>query len=201
VTPLSRREQKQALRRKVLKERDALNPEEHRRKSARVCAQVVRLPDFAEADTVMLFASFGSEVNTWPLIDAAIAARKSVVLPAVVAGDAQLVLRYVSDRDAELRPGKWGILEPLPCCPQAQPAHIDFILLPGVAFDETGGRIGYGGGYYDCLLNQVMELQLGPTLVAVAFELQIATSVPQSTKDMPVPTIVTQNRVIRCKTS
>ena len=95
--------------------------------------------------------------------------------------------------ETELRPGPWRIPEPDPArCDLAAPADIDFILVPGVAFDPDGGRLGYGAGYYDRLL-AAWPAPL-PALVALAFEIQIVPAVPVLAGDHRVDLIVTESQ-------
>ena len=104
-----------------------------------------------------------------------------------------LVLYQVASLETDLRPGTWGIPEPDPAhCGLAAPADIDFILVPGVAFDPDGGRLGYGAGYYDRLLAAWVSPL--PPLVAAAFELQIVPAVPVLAGDHRVDLVVTESQ-------
>ncbi|MFO7947337.1 MAG: 5-formyltetrahydrofolate cyclo-ligase [Armatimonadota bacterium] len=189
---------KVALRREVLERRDSLDDAEHRRMSMAVMDHLKTLPDFQAAQTPLLFASFGSEVDTWPLLEALVQSEVTPLLPAVGEAAGKLHLRAVEDLDADLAPGPWGIMEPTEECRELQISDLDFILVPGVAFDESGRRLGYGGGYYDRLLEAAENCQPAPALAAVAFELQIVPFVPAQPHDRRVPTIVTENRIINC---
>ena len=104
------------------------------------------------------------------------------------------MLHEVRDLDAELRPGTWGIPEPVPARNRlAAPDGIDFVLVPGLVFDPDGGRIGYGAGYYDRLLGSWPEPL--PPLVAAAFDLQIVPAVPVLAADRRVDLVVTESRI------
>ena len=97
------------------------------------------------------------------------------------------------DLDADLTPGPWGIREPDPRrCPPVRPGDVDLVLVPGVAFDAGGGRLGYGGGYYDRLLGTCAE---ATTLVAAAFEVQMVERVPMGPGDRRVDLVVTERGV------
>ncbi|MFP3903124.1 MAG: 5-formyltetrahydrofolate cyclo-ligase [Armatimonadota bacterium] len=189
---------KVALRREVLERRDSLDDAQHRRMSAAVMQNLKTLPDFQAARTPLLFASFGSEVDTWPLLEALVQSDVTPVLPAVGEQPGVLRLRAVEDSDADLTPGPWGIMEPTDACRELKVGDLDFILIPGVAFDETGRRLGYGGGYYDRLLEAAEWCQPALSLAAVAFELQIVPLVPAQSHDRRVPVVVTENRIINC---
>ena len=92
----------------------------------------------------------------------------------------------------ELTPGPFGIAEPRPSCPTVAPAALDVILVPGVAFDRAGGRLGYGGGFYDRFLAACTGPRLG-----LAFALQLVACVPREAHDLPLAVLVTEAEVIR----
>lgn len=190
------REHKLAVRQQVQAARDALDPAERQARSAAICRMIVGLPEFEQAGSVMLFASFGSELSTRELIERTLTTGKRLILPAVQ-GRGRLALRVVCDPATELARGKWGIPEPCVRCPEIAVGELDFLLVPGLAFDERGGRVGYGGGYYDCLIRQLVARPQPPAIVAACFELQLLPTVPTSNHDLPVPIIVTEARVIR----
>jgi 5-formyltetrahydrofolate cyclo-ligase len=188
---------KQVLRREVLARRGALTATERAEASRKIARRLARLTEFQEAETVLLFASFGHEVDTWELMRRAAAAHKRVVLPRVQKHKPDMELRAVTDLEQQLAPGAMGIMEPVLGCPEVQAAELDLIMLPGVAFDVNGGRLGYGGGYYDRLLARLAKQGCSPALVAIAFEMQIVDEVPMGADDMRVPLIVTEEREIR----
>jgi 5-formyltetrahydrofolate cyclo-ligase len=108
-----------------------------------------------------------------------------------------LALHAVSDPERDLAPGCFGIDEPI-CerCPERSLADVDFVLVPGLAFDRLGGRLGYGGGFFDYILNVRTDLIESGAVVAVAFGLQIVDRVPLAGWDMRVPLIVTEDEMI-----
>ena len=181
---------KDTLRKQVLNARAALSPAVRHAKSALIEERLFALPAFHEATVVMFFASFRSEADTHPMIRRALAEGKRVVLPKVQ-GQA-LVLIEIGDFDRDVSPGAWGIPEPRSGVP-VRLGDIGMIIVPGAAFDERGNRMGYGAGFYDHLLSDYQ----GAT-VAVAFELQVAPSVPTEPHDVPVKLIVTEERAIDC---
>lgn len=191
--------QKLAVRQEVLERRDALTEQEHRDRSRGVLENLRKLDAFRGPDTILLFASFGTEVDTWPLLEELTESAKSLVLPAVGDQSGVLHLRVVEDLQSDLEDGVWGIREPSEGCPEVDVGELDFLCIPGVAFDESGGRIGYGGGYYDRLLSQAAQITPQAALVAIAFELQIIPVVPTDPHDRRVPVIVTEERVINCR--
>jgi 5-formyltetrahydrofolate cyclo-ligase len=183
---------KAALRRKILARRDAVDHAVRVRLSAAALARVASLRAFREAGVLLAYVSFGSELETRPLLHAVLTSGQTLVLPRVDRPARRLVLHEVRDLEAELQPGTWGIAEPVARCPIVAPAAIDFVLVPGVAFDPLGGRIGYGAGYYDRLLAAWPPPV--PPLVAAAFELQVVPAVPVLASDRRVGLVVTESR-------
>ena len=104
-----------------------------------------------------------------------------------------LEIHAVCDTGREIAPGYRGIPEPHADCPRVALASIDWVLVPGIAFDAEGRRVGYGGGYYDRLLPL---LEKGAARVAGAFELQIVERVPAAPHDTTVDAIVTERRTL-----
>jgi 5-formyltetrahydrofolate cyclo-ligase len=186
-------EAKLALRRRVLARRDALAPEIRSAASEAIVKRITALPEFGAATAVLLTLAFRSEWNTLALVRAAIATGKTVAVPRVDVEARMLELHALSDPDREIATGHMGIPEPFPGNPRIARDTIDFVLVPGVAFDLAGRRLGYGGGYYDRLLPL-----LSPHVarVAGAFELQLVDRVPAAPHDVGVDTIVTESRTL-----
>ena len=186
-------EAKLALRREVLARRDALPADVHAAASAAIAQKVAALPEFAAASAVLLTLAFRSEWNTRPLLDAALAASKTVVVPRVDRQTRMLELHSIADPDRDIVHGHLDIPEPLPTRPRVSRDAIDFVLVPGVAFDPEGRRLGYGGGYYDRLLPL---LSPRAARVAGAFDIQIVERVPAAPHDVRVDAIVTESRTV-----
>jgi 5-formyltetrahydrofolate cyclo-ligase len=202
MQPINLRPIKTALRREVLARREALTCEEIAAKSRAITDHLLCLPTIPDAECVLAFASFGSEVRTLPLIEALLQAGKRVLLPKVNCATRTLDLYAVECCSTDLEPGIWDIPEPI-CsrCELCSPRDLDFILVPGVAFDLQGHRLGYGGGFYDDLLAREQHRLTSGQIVAVAFELQIVPEVPTRDKDIPVPYVMTEERLIRTETA
>jgi len=186
-------EAKLALRRQVLARRDALSLEERAVASAAIATRIPALPKFVAAKTVLLTLAFRSEWNTRPLVRAALDAAKIVVVPRVNTQTRMLELLSIDDPDRDVVPGHLGIPEPKPERPHVSREAIEFVLVPGVAFDLDGRRLGYGGGYYDRLLPL---LPPHAARVAGAFELQLVEHVPAAPHDVAVDEIVTESRIV-----
>lgn len=157
-------------------------------KSRKIGELLFALPEFQSARIVMFFASFRSEVETGLMIRHALTSGKRVILPKVKGKD--LALFEIRDFEKDVSPGTWGILEPV-ASRSIDLAEIDLIIVPGVAFDERGNRLGYGAGYYDRLLSTFTN-----ATVALAFELQIVPQIHADPHDVPVKKIVTEKRIL-----
>lgn len=199
MQPTNLRPIKDALRREITAIRDALSPADRAARSAAIAARLLDLPQLIEAECVMLYSSFRSEVETPNLIATLLSQGKSVVLPKVNRQTRTLDLYAIADLEADTAPGPWSIKEPVPARTElVSPRDLDFLIVPGVAFDEQGHRCGYGGGYYDDLLARLRHRLEPEQVVAVAFELQVVPQVPARAKDIPVPYIATETRLIHC---
>jgi 5-formyltetrahydrofolate cyclo-ligase len=182
---------KKALRGRVRVLRDALSPQERDRGSARIARRLFDLPEMSSASTVMVFSSFGSEVDTAPIIERLVAEGRRAVLPRVVNGEIEPITYRPDGRMSE---ASFGALEPTDGEP-IQPEDVDVVVTPGLAFDRRGYRVGYGGGFYDRFFKRTR-----PDVVkaAIGFELQVVDEVPRGGQDVPVDLIVTDEGVIRC---
>ncbi len=186
-------EAKLALRRQVLAGRDAMAPVDRTTAAQAIIARIIALPSFATSRTVLLTLAFRTEWNTLPLVRAALASGKTVAIPRVNLATRMLDLHALADPDHDVGAGHQGIPEPLPHCPTLPPGTLDWVLVPGVAFDSAGRRLGYGGGFYDRLLPLVPR---GAMRVAGAFDMQIVHRVPAAPHDHGVDAIVTESRTI-----
>jgi len=176
---------KKALRRRVISLRDALDTETISRRSAAARQSLFGTDAYQNAHTVHLFVPFGTEVDTRPILEDLWTRDVRAVLPRV-APDRQLDHLAVTGWE-ELEPGAYSIPEPVAHCPAVDPALVDLILVPGVAFDRQGGRLGYGGGYYD----RFLETCPAPR-VALAFDLQMVDEVVREDHDLLVDEIITE---------
>lgn len=187
---------KSALRKELLQRRNSIPPEVRKVKSLSIQTALAELEELQNAGTVLLFASFRSEVDMAGTITGALAASKRVLLPKVDNATGTLQLFEISSLE-ELVAGYMGIPEPAGSADNmaADVNSVDAIVIPGACYDEKGDRVGYGGGYYDRLL---AGLQKKIPIIAPAFEEQLVTSVPAEPHDIRVSIIVTDRRVMRC---
>ena len=172
--------------------RNALPVVAREARSQKIAVRVVELPEFKAARTVVAFASTGSEVQTRAVIESVWSRKGTLALPRVT-GDA-LSLREVASQ-TELQQGAFGVAEPPEDSPSVKPLDVDFALVPALAVDPRGFRLGYGRGFYDRLLPL---LERACTCV-VAYDFQLLAEIPELPFDASVDLIVTDERVIRAK--
>ncbi len=184
---------KTELRQQILARRGHLTAEERARKSAAIGERLFALEEFKAAGCALFFVGFGSEVETLPMIRQALLQGKRVIAPKVRETKSELELRELRDPEVELHPGAMGILEPDETCPLVAREEIDLIIVPAVAWDEKGYRVGYGGGFYDRLLAKARDIPK----VGIGFECQVVSEVPRKEHDLGVDVLVTESRVIR----
>ena len=185
---------KAALRALVLKRRDGLDPATRQVASRRIVDAVRAREDFRDARSVMAYASFGSEVDTAVLCETVLRECKMLLLPRVDKTRGAIRVYEVRDLASDLDTNRWGIREPRPeSCREIGPGELEFVFVPGVAFDAHGGRLGYGKAYYDHLLAASTQAGGSPALVAGAFAVQVVDRVPMEPHDVRIPVIVTED--------
>jgi 5-formyltetrahydrofolate cyclo-ligase len=190
------REQKRRIRSSILALRRELPEPERVARSRRVWERLTALSCYQHASVILGYMAFDKEVLTDGLLRQAMASGKQVVLPVVQADRLRLALYAVRNLERDVVPGYRGILEPRPLYthPVAL-AELELVLVPGVAFDLWGVRLGFGIGYYDRLLG---ELPQGIPTVGLAFDFQVVPRLPRQPHDIALDAIVIESRVIRC---
>ena len=188
---------KQAIRKTILTEREALSSEARAAYSAAITERLLQMPAYLEAGAVLGYMNFGAEFASESWVERALAEGKRLALPKVNHHTNRLDLYWVNDLENQLAAGLWGIREPVvERCERLDSLNeVEFVLLPGVAFTRGGARLGYGGGYYDKLLAGMTSR---PALVAAAFALQVVEQLPQEADDVKVEWIVTERETIAC---
>jgi 5-formyltetrahydrofolate cyclo-ligase len=191
--------EKTKLRRDISLCRELIHQEARKEKNAAIWAGLQALPQFTTARSVLLYASCGSEVDTWHVITHCLSSRIMTVLPRVTdKGDRLHLFQILTPED--LAPGYRGIFEP-----HAMPEReidldaIDIVVAPGVAFDESCNRLGHGKGYYDKLLGSLkMRDSAGrkPFIAALAYEEQVVPSIYCGPYDIKMDAVITDRRTI-----
>ncbi|MDY6863536.1 MAG: 5-formyltetrahydrofolate cyclo-ligase [Thermodesulfobacteriota bacterium] len=187
---------KKVLRNKIIVLRDSLSLEDREEKSKIIKRHLFKLPEFAKAKIILFFVSFRSEVLTENMIKESLIQGKIIGVPRTDIKNKKIVFLRINNFDIDLQKGVYGIPEPKKNISNIiRQEYVGLIIVPGSVFDEKGNRVGYGGGFYDRYLS---FLDKKVPKVALAFDLQIVTSVPVLTAwDRPVDIIITEKRIIR----
>ena len=194
---------KKELRKKFIQLRNALSEEMRKEKSKKIASSVIAMQEFQKAEVVLLYNAIRSEVETKEIFQEANRLGKPIYFPRVIGDEMEF---YLIEEDSKLEVSSLGIYEPEMSdekrfLPKEQNAV--FVLMPGVAFDKAGNRIGYGGGYYDKYLKWLQEnLPNGDICkVAVGYECQMLDKEVIETEeyDMRCDYIVTEERVLKVK--
>ncbi|KXS40495.1 MAG: 5-formyltetrahydrofolate cyclo-ligase [Candidatus Frackibacter sp. T328-2] len=187
-------EAKAEQREKVLNYRQRLTDRELLGKSMEIKKKLFELKEFQEAEVIMFYIDFRNEVKTEFMIKEALKLGKRVLVPISQVEDRSLLLSELKDYDQELELGTYDILEPKKeYIRPVKYKKLDFVVVPGVAFDEECNRLGYGGGYYDRFS---AKLDDNVMRAALAFEIQIVDEVITGEYDLPVDKVLTEERVI-----
>lgn len=157
-----------------------------------MCERLVALPEFERARVIAFYMPLKFEIAPTRAMELALAQGKTVALPRVDDPTHTLTLHRYEIGDA-LHESAFMVREPAASAPQVAPVEVDLALVPGLAFDGRGQRLGYGQGYYDRLLVSLRGLRVG-----LAFDFQLLAEVPSFEHDVPVDALVTDRRVLRC---
>ncbi len=181
---------KRRIRREVLALRDAIEATERARLSGLAAERVLALPSVLEAGTVMVFWSFGSEIDTSGLIDGLFVRDVHVALPRIAGSELQA---HSWRRGEPLEATEFGAMEPARG-EQLDPSSIDVTVVPAVAFDRAGRRVGYGGGFYDRFLPRT---RADAARVGLGFGIQLIDGpLPGGRFDLPVHVVITDRETI-----
>ena len=185
---------KHDIRNDMAKAIDSFSKEEIDEKTSRIETRLFEFANFLESNISLLYINHDLEVTTRGILDRCLGYNKIVVLPAFNTETYQMKLMKVDNLDADLKIGPRGILEPDPVTCKVVPIErIDIAIIPGVALDEKGGRIGSGEGFYDRL---IPKLPITTRKVSLAFECQIVQQIPMESHDKYVDIIITEKRII-----
>jgi 5-formyltetrahydrofolate cyclo-ligase len=188
------KERKYEIRRRIAQQLDALSQEERSGKIRQVEERLFEFANYLEAKIVLLYLNGKLEVTSRHIIEKSFDLNKIVVLPSVDSAGTRIALLKVDNLERDLCVNAAGNPSPDPDrCKRVPIDRIDIALIPGVAFDEKGGRIGMGDGFYDRL---IPKLPATTRKVALAFEDQVLPQVPAETHDRPVDIIITERRII-----
>jgi len=165
-------------------------PKSHRTtESAQICARLNASEMWRTADLVLTFAPHVTEPDIWPVLIETLAEGKRIALPSYDFEQREYCAREIRNIQADVITGRYGIREPRPECPKAPLNQLDLVLVPGVAFDSRGRRLGRGKGFYDRLLALCSGVKCG-----VAYDEQVVAEVPAEPHDVVLNRILTPTR-------
>jgi 5-formyltetrahydrofolate cyclo-ligase len=180
---------KAALRQQAIAHRDALPPRERQQ-----AAEIIAAREFPRAVAGMIVSGFmplKSEISPLPLMRKVAAAGAQLALPVVAGRGKPLVMRAYAFGD-ELAAGQWGIRQPKPEAPEVAP---DILIVPLLAFDRAGHRLGYGAGYYDMTISSLRSRK-PVTAIGIAFATQEIDAVPITARDARLDLVLTEREVM-----
>jgi 5-formyltetrahydrofolate cyclo-ligase len=189
----------QNLRKTILTRRNTLTVDEQSKKSEQILSSLMAFREVQLAKTFFIYVNFRSEVQTIPFIIHCLSEGKTVLVPVTLVAEKKLLAVRITDIDGDLEAGYSGIPEPVPSLQQTMetdPSFIDMIILPGSVFDRRGGRLGYGGGYYDRFL---VDAAPQAVRVAVAYESQLIDRIELQPHDQLMDWIVTEKKIYSCR--
>jgi 5-formyltetrahydrofolate cyclo-ligase len=186
------KKQKAGLRKEIRATLKRISPAARDAASAQLCARLMEQSFWKDAASILFFAPLPDEADVWPLLEKAMAIGKIAALPRFDPANGSYTACRIQNLQNEFVTGKFGIREPGPGCVDIPLTQIDLVLVPGVAFDLRGNRLGRGRGFYDRLLAETRGVRCG-----IAFEEQIAGAVPAQEHDLKMNLILTPARCVR----
>lgn len=187
---------KEQLRKEFLVRRDAVAPLERARHSSLIRQRIFQHPAWRDALVILCYVSFGSEAETHTIIQEAIRFKKRVVIPIHDPASQETPLSELQ-RFSELGANHRGVLQIKPeFARPVEPHKIELALVPGIVFDRQGGRVGFGGGYFDRLLPKMPKAHR----LGLGYAMQIsAVPLPLESFDVRLHAIVTEKEIIHTK--
>lgn len=171
------------------KNRNRLTKEEIDLKSKIIMNKILSSSSYKTSKNIFVYMSFKSEVDTRSFIDTALNENKNIYLPAVTQN--KIMLCCLVKDISTLKHDKFKILSPNPDeCEHIDPDDLDLIIVPGVAYDKSNKRMGYGGGYYDRFLPTAKKAKI----ISPAFDIQIYDYIPTDKTDFEIPEIITETK-------
>lgn len=188
-------ENKAALRRALLEQRARVSATEKAAMGSEITRRVLASEVFRAAETVFTYCSTADEIDTRAILRACLEQGKTLCVPRCEAARGVMTARRIVSEDA-LTDGKYGILEPTPDAPVVPPEQIGLCIVPCLAADAAGYRLGYGGGYYDRFLARTRGVS-----IALCADGRLLPEIPRDAFDIPCDLIYTERRIIICETN
>lgn len=188
---------KKQIRSRMLYHRRQSGVKEIQSRSRAIRSHLETLEEFQQARRIVFYVSLPKEVDTHEIIQDCLRMGKQVAVPVTDSWDRNLILSELKDFQAELTRSTYGVMEPKPeFYRYFEAKDIDLVIMPGVAFDRKGHRLGFGGGYYDSFLK---KLSSNIPRIALAFDFQIVDGLPRDIWDKKVHKIITESEIITCR--
>ncbi|OPJ55235.1 5-formyltetrahydrofolate cyclo-ligase [Alkalithermobacter paradoxus] len=188
---------KKEFRKKVLALRKKQNADEITQNSSLIFDNLCSIREFEDSNTVMVYLDFNNEVKTDKIIKHLLSLNKRVLIPITILKTKELIPSQIMDIENETFISTFGIREPKrEFIRKVNKNEIDLVIVPGVAFDKNGYRLGYGGGFYDKFLSDLNCITVG-----IAFEFQIFDCIPKEDHDIKLDYIVSEKRVIKIRSA
>ena len=179
---------KRDLRNKILDRLKNQKEDERQKRSQIIKRKLLASPEFRNAKVLMFYISKDGEVETRPIIEAALVRGKVVLVPVIKVRRKKMVVSEITDPNKDLVKGPYGIYQPKTPTKIYHPRSINLAIVPGVAFDKDGNRLGRGMGYYDKFL---VGLRKGVPRIGLAFRFQVVKRLPTLSHDQPVTKLLT----------
>ena len=183
-------DQKAALRKEIRAALERISPAVRAVESIELCERLEE--QLRSAHTILFFAPLADELDVWPLLEKFLAAGKICALPFFDSATQTYSARRVQNLASDISIGQFGIREPVSSCPEIPPEKFDLILVPSVAFDWNGNRLGRGQGFYDRLLKKIRGVKCG-----VGYDFQLIGKIPVEPHDAKVNFVVTPARCLK----
>ena len=189
---------KKEIREAILQEKIKFSKTVAKEKSLAIFNILKEKDFYKNADNIMVYITLENEneVSTEPIIDDLMNRGKRVFVPLTVHKTKELIVSELKDLDNDLEVGNFGVMEPKKETTRpVEPSVLDLVIVPGVAFDKKGYRVGHGAGYYDRFLPKLSKKTV---TVSIAFDMQMIDEVPADCHDIPVKYIITEKQFIGC---
>lgn len=187
---------KKILRKEILKKRENIDKVKKENMDTEILNSFYKSKYYNEAINIFIYISYGSEINTRDIINRALKEKKRIYVPRTEFKTRTMDAVEISSLD-NLIESSYGILEPSKNEPCIDPNELDLIVVPGVAFDRNGGRMGYGAGFYDRYFSKINKNNIGRiTKLALAYDFQVTDEVPMGELDVPVDYVLTEKEFI-----
>lgn len=184
---------KKNIREEIINKRNELSLEIKTQYDMTIFSELINCEFYKKAKKIFTYVSFGSEIDTIKFIKYALNDNKEIYVPKTDKTKKEMVAIRINSLD-NMSVDNWGILEPKSVDKNKIGKDFDLILMPGLAFDRKGNRIGYGGGYYDKYLSQLKETS---NKIVLAYDFQIVNNIENEPHDIKVNYIITNNESIK----